>query len=118
MRWIKYQIVQCIVEEEPVLVEKKVGYSEENIAIAEDEAYNGEYEVVDDEFEPDDSAPTLEELSYLKGANSNIQEQLNNALIKKDGKFVINGMIILNSDVYGDELPAPGIKGRLFLKKV
>lgn len=48
MLWIKYQVVQSTVGEEDVLVNKKIGYSEANIAIAEAEAYNGKYEVVED----------------------------------------------------------------------
>lgn len=49
MKWIKYQIV-CGKNEhgEDILLNKKVGYSNENLAIAEEEAYDG-YEIVDDE---------------------------------------------------------------------
>lgn len=48
MKWIKYQVVQSTNGEETVLANKKVGYSNENLAIAQREAYNG-YEIVDDE---------------------------------------------------------------------
>lgn len=47
MRWIKYQVLQSTIGEEIVLANKKVGYSDENLAIAQEEAYNG-YEIVDD----------------------------------------------------------------------
>lgn len=49
MKWIKYQIV-CGENEngESILLNKKVGYSAENIAIANEEAYDG-YVIVDDE---------------------------------------------------------------------
>ena len=48
MQWIKYQIVQSIIDEETILIEKKVGYSEANLAIAQAEAYNGEYTIEED----------------------------------------------------------------------
>lgn len=48
MRWIKYQIVQSTIGEEDILINKKVGYNDENLAIAEKEAYDG-YEIIDDE---------------------------------------------------------------------
>ena len=48
MQWIKYQILQSVIGEESILVNKKVGYNEENLAIAEREAYDG-YEIIDDE---------------------------------------------------------------------
>lgn len=41
MKWIKYQIVQSMNGETPVLVNKKIDYSNENLAIAEAEAYDG-----------------------------------------------------------------------------
>ena len=47
MRWIKYQIVQSENDEGFVLVDKKIGYSEENLAIAESEAY-GDVTIVND----------------------------------------------------------------------
>lgn len=49
MKWIKYQIVQCTVGEENVLATKKVGYSDANLAIAQGEAYNGQYEIIEDD---------------------------------------------------------------------
>lgn len=49
MQWIKYKIKQCTIGEEDVLVNKKVGYNEANLAIAQAEAYNGEYTIIEDE---------------------------------------------------------------------
>lgn len=48
MKWIKYQIVQSTVGEETILVTKKLGHNEANLAIAQAEAYNGEYTIEDD----------------------------------------------------------------------
>lgn len=48
MKWITYQIAQSTVGEEDILITKKVGYSEANLAIAEAEAYDG-YTIEDDE---------------------------------------------------------------------
>lgn len=55
MKWIKYKILQSTIGEEVVLVNKKVGYNEENLAIAQKEAYDG-YTIVDDE-QPYESEP-------------------------------------------------------------
>lgn len=49
MKWIKYQIVQCTVGEQDVLATKKVGYNDANLAIAQGEAYNGQYEIIEDD---------------------------------------------------------------------
>lgn len=46
MQWIKYKII-CN-ENENILLDKRVGYSDANLAIAQAEAYNGEYIVEDD----------------------------------------------------------------------
>lgn len=46
MKWIKYQIV-CN-EDDEILVTKKLEYNAENIAIAEEESYDGSYTVEDD----------------------------------------------------------------------
>lgn len=51
MKWIKYKILQCIVDELPVFIEKKVGHSEENLTIAQSEAYNKEYTIEEDSEE-------------------------------------------------------------------
>lgn len=48
MKWIKYQVVQCSTASGNVLVNKKLGYNETNLAIAKNEAYNGSYQIVED----------------------------------------------------------------------
>jgi hypothetical protein len=48
MKWIKYNIVQNTIGDEVILTPKKVGYSEENLAIAQSEAHDGQYEIIDD----------------------------------------------------------------------
>ena len=48
MQWIKYKIKQCTIGGEDVLINKKVGFSSANLAIAKTEAYNGEYEIIED----------------------------------------------------------------------
>ena len=49
MKWIKYEYV-CGTDTDgaEILAKKRVGYSESNLAIAEAEAYNGEYTIEDD----------------------------------------------------------------------
>lgn len=54
MMWIKYQYVCNILNEgteneEVILLDKKIGYNEKNLAIAETEAYNGKYEIIEDD---------------------------------------------------------------------
>lgn len=51
MKWIKYKIEQSVINEQPILIDKKIGYSETNLAIALEEAYNGEYEIEEDDSE-------------------------------------------------------------------
>lgn len=51
MKWIKYQIEQGEIDGEAILITKKVGHSEANLAIALEEAYNGEYEIIEDDTE-------------------------------------------------------------------
>ena len=46
MKWIKYKIV-CN-ENEEILLEKRIGYSDVNLAIAQKEAYNGQYTIEED----------------------------------------------------------------------
>lgn len=46
MQWIKYKIV-CN-STEGILIDKKIGYSSDNLAIAQAEAYNGEYTIEED----------------------------------------------------------------------
>lgn len=110
MKWIKYQVVQCIVDDGPILLDKRVGYSEENLAIAQKEAYNG-YQIVEDsksfEKEPlplefggtgaKSAADALKKfginvaasvINFLNGVTSNIQEQLNNKAPASHGNHV------------------------------
>lgn len=92
MKWIKYQIVQSTIntgtESDPVfediIVTKKVGYSESNLAIAETEAYNGEYTIEEDEEVVNIGAELKVPLVLTKGIH------------------------------YGPTLPPPGIKGRIY----
>lgn len=49
MKWIKYQFI-CN-ENDNILLTKRIGYSEENLAIAEKEAYNGQYIIEEDTAE-------------------------------------------------------------------
>lgn len=58
MKWIKYEYI-CGVNPEDgsdVLAKKRIGYSEANLIIAQDEAYNGEYTIEDDGREYPSSA--------------------------------------------------------------
>jgi len=69
MKWIKYQIV-CGKNEngENILLNKKVGYSAENLAIAEKEAYDG-YEIIED-GESFDKEPLAIELGGTKASDA------------------------------------------------
>lgn len=70
MKWIKYQIV-CgkNQNEEDILINKKVGYSAENIAIAEKEAYNGY--TIEEDAESFDKEPLAIELGGTRANNAN-----------------------------------------------
>jgi len=46
MKWIKYKII-CN-ENEEILLTKKIGYSSDNLVIAQQEAYNGQYTIEND----------------------------------------------------------------------
>lgn len=48
MKWIKYQVVQDTIDGEVILLTKKIEHSEANLAIANEEAYDG-YEIIEDE---------------------------------------------------------------------
>lgn len=69
MKWIKYQIV-CgkNQNEENILINKKVGYSAENIAIAEKEAYNGY--TIEEDAESFDKEPLAIELGGTHANNA------------------------------------------------
>lgn len=49
MKWIEYKIASG--ENRDILIDKRIGYNEVNLAIATAEAYNGEYEIINDEEE-------------------------------------------------------------------
>jgi len=49
MNVIKYMLLQSVSEEHgPVLLEKRVEYSEDNLEIVKAEAFNGEYVIEED----------------------------------------------------------------------
>lgn len=107
MRWIKYQIVQSTVGEEDVLVNKKIGYSEANIAIAEVEAYNGQYEIVEDEKSYDDKPLAVEfgGTGKTKGVDA----------LKA---FLEDGYLVLSPKQFGTEFPEDAPDGTIFFKEV
>ncbi len=47
MKWIKYRIVQSTPGGQNVFANKKIGYNQDNLAIAQAEAYDG-YTIEDD----------------------------------------------------------------------
>ena len=49
MKWIKYKVVQSTIDDEVICIDKKIGYNEANLAIAQEEAYNGEYQITEDD---------------------------------------------------------------------
>lgn len=69
MKKIKYEFLQFIDPTGvPVLSSVMLGYSESNLAIAEKEAYNGEYTVEDDGHpEPEKKETTDDVLNALLG---------------------------------------------------
>lgn len=81
MKWIKYEYI-CN-EDTNVRLVKKIGYSPENLAIAQREAYNGQYEVLEDEnsFDKEPIAielggtgsKTIEEIKEKFGINESIK---------------------------------------------
>lgn len=76
MKWIKYKF-QITVNHgdnenpklEDILTEKFIGYDENNLIIAQKEAYDGEYTIEDDGHpEPEVSTTTEERVSELEEA--------------------------------------------------
>lgn len=61
MKWIEYKVLQCVVGETTILTNKKLGYSEDNVAIAVAEAYDGKYEIVEDGESFDKETVTIED---------------------------------------------------------
>ena len=111
MKWIKYKIVQCIIGEENILLEKKVGYSEANIAIAEIEAYNGEYTIEEDEKSYDDAPLGIE----FGGTGGKTAEEARTNLgaastASYTGTFLASGWSFdENKAVYKQEIAVNGI---------
>ena len=67
MKWIKYKILQeqngdlGETEHGDILLEKAMSYSESNLEVAKQEAYNGKYEIFDDEQpEPEETPSQLD----------------------------------------------------------
>lgn len=63
MKWIRYQYVCNVLNEgteneEVILLNKKVGYNEANLIVAQNEAYKGLYEIVEDDEEIKIEPPT------------------------------------------------------------
>jgi len=48
MKWIKYKVLQGIIDDDEIFITKKVGYNSENLAIAQNESYDG-YTIEEDE---------------------------------------------------------------------
>lgn len=123
MKWIKYQVVCNTINVgtedepiyEPVLLNKKVGYNNTNLAIAEDECYNG-YEIVEDEKSYEEKPLAVE----LGGTGANTPEgALENLGAFPKAGGTITGPIVLTEGIhYGTELPEAGTKGRIFFKVV
>lgn len=78
MKWLKYNLCAKVnrgTEEEPVwedlLTPITMGWNEANVEIAKAEAYNGEYEIFDDDQPDPDTEPTFEDriearLTYME----------------------------------------------------
>lgn len=78
MKWIKYQIV-CGKNEngEDILLNKKIGYSDENLAIAKTEAHNGEC-IIEEDSESFDKEPLGIEFGGTGATNADsAREKLN-----------------------------------------
>lgn len=145
MKWIKYQIVCNTVntgtEEEPnyedVLIDKKVGYSEANLTIAQNEAYNGEYEIIEDEKSFDKKPIPVEYggtgANNAKDARTNLEITPDNIGAAKashthsylplsggkmTGAVTMKGITLTSGVDYGTSLPSTGTTGRLFFKVV
>lgn len=76
MKRIYYHIVANVVDDEEILQSKSIPYSEANEAIAQKEAYNGEY-TIEDDGQPDptptgDDSAVWDELdaAYQEGVDS------------------------------------------------
>lgn len=120
MKWIKYQIV-CN-ENENILLDKKIGYSDANLAIAQNEAYNGVYTIEEDDKTLDKEPLAIEfggtGAESAKAALDNLGGVSQSGGVIK-GPLLLEGNLVLTEGVhYGATLPAAGTKGRIFFKVV
>lgn len=96
MRWIKYQIVQCTVDEKDILATKKVEYSDANLAIAQGEAYNGEYTIVEDE-KSFDKKPLGIEFGGTNGKSAE-EARTNLNVYSKEEAMPITAIVFVETD--------------------
>lgn len=69
MRIIRYNLLHETPGGSGILLPKELPYTEENIAIAEDEAYNGEY-TIEDDGQPEVAIETTDDiLNVLLGVS-------------------------------------------------
>lgn len=109
MKWIKYKVLQCTVGDTTVLLNKKLGYSDENIAIAEAEAYNG-YEIIEDS-QTFDKEPLSVELGGTGAKTAAVARQNIGAMPSKiDG--VSEPMLII-TDAKGNVIASRTFNGDL-----
>lgn len=121
MKWIKYKIEQSVIDEQPILIEKKVGYSEANLAIAQEEAYNGEYTTEDDEkvFEREPlgiefggtSATTSEaackNLGAMQQAGGTFTGNVTAAANTEANAIIVRNIVVIDTDADLDTLNVP-----------
>lgn len=95
MKWIKYKIVCNTVGEEVILLDKKVGYSEINLSIAKEEAYNNEY-TIEDDTETYDKEPL--EIKYGGTGANNAKDACKNieAVPTPKNHYLKDGFVYLN----------------------
>ncbi len=105
MKWIKYQILQCVNGDETILIDKKVGYSNANLTIAKSEAYNGSYQTVED----DETFETQPLAIELGGTGVRTFEDLKANLGLGDQELNID--TILNSYIWKRCRFIPGVVG-------
>ena len=69
MKVIKYRLFQATINGNDVALPKEQPYTEENLAIAEEEAYKGEYTIEDDgQPEPEAQPTEAERIAELEEA--------------------------------------------------
>ena len=95
MKWIKYKIVCNTVGEEVILLDKKVGYSEINLSIAKEEAYNNEY-TIEDDTETYNKEPL--EIKYGGTGANNAKDACKNieAVSTPKNHYLKDGFVYLN----------------------